>query len=119
MKYALIGCGRIAINHLYAVKNTGLDLVAVCDLIPEKMDQILEKAEMSKDACEKYTDYQKMLEDHPEIELVSIATESGKHAKIALYCIGKGIHVSVVADGVLLACRLSVSPHQGVQIGLE
>lgn len=92
MKYALIGCGRIAINHLYAVKNTGLDLVAVCDLIPEKMDQILEKAEISKDACEKYTDYQKMLEDHPEIELVSIATESGKHAKIALYCIEKGIH---------------------------
>ncbi len=92
MKYALIGCGRIAINHLYAVKNTGLDLIGICDLVPEKMDQILEKAQIPQDACAKYTDYKKMLEDHPEIELVSIATESGEHAKIALYCISKGLH---------------------------
>ena len=32
MKYALIGCGRIAVNHIKAVVNNGLDLVAVCDL---------------------------------------------------------------------------------------
>lgn len=95
MKYALIGCGRIAINHLYAVKKTGLELVAICDIIPEKMDQILDKAELSQDSCEKYTDYKQMLDEHPEIELVSIATESGKHAKIALYCISKGIHCMI------------------------
>lgn len=35
MKYALIGCGRIATNHIKAVLNNGLELVAVCDVIPE------------------------------------------------------------------------------------
>ena len=32
MKYALIGCGRIATNHIKAVQNNGLELVAVCDI---------------------------------------------------------------------------------------
>ena len=29
MKYALIGCGRIATNHIKAVLNNNLELVAV------------------------------------------------------------------------------------------
>lgn len=41
MKYALIGCGRIARNHIKAAVENGLDIVAVCDVIPEKMDTIL------------------------------------------------------------------------------
>lgn len=32
MKYALIGCGRIAVNHIKAVVNNNLDMVAACDL---------------------------------------------------------------------------------------
>lgn len=33
MKYALIGCGRIATNHIKAVLNNRLELVAVCDIV--------------------------------------------------------------------------------------
>lgn len=36
-----------------------------------------------------------MIEDHPDIQLISIATESGIHAEIALYCIDKGINVII------------------------
>ncbi len=36
MKYALIGCGRIATNHIKAVLNNGLELAAVCDIIPSR-----------------------------------------------------------------------------------
>ena len=43
MKYALIGCGRIAVNHIKAVVNNGLELVAVCDLVPEHIDLLFEK----------------------------------------------------------------------------
>ncbi len=32
MKFALIGCGRIAVNHIKAVVNNNLDMVAVCDI---------------------------------------------------------------------------------------
>ena len=37
MNYALIGCGRIATNHITAVMNNNLNLVAVCDVIPGHM----------------------------------------------------------------------------------
>ena len=37
MKYALVGCGRIATNHVLAAKNNGLEFVAVCDIVPEQM----------------------------------------------------------------------------------
>ena len=49
MKYALIGCGRIATNHIKAVLNNGLELVAVCDVIPEHMESLLSKHELQND----------------------------------------------------------------------
>lgn len=38
MKFALIGCGRIAVHHIEAAKNNKLDIVAVCDIVSNKMD---------------------------------------------------------------------------------
>ena len=32
MKYALIGCARIATNHVKAVLNNNLEFVAACDI---------------------------------------------------------------------------------------
>ena len=42
----------------------------------------------------RYTDYKNMIEEN-DIDLISIATESGLHADIALYCIEHGIHVII------------------------
>ena len=96
MKYALIGCGRIATNHIKAVLNNELELVAVCDLLPVAMEQLLTKHGLEKDgAIARYIDYRKMLSEHPEIDLVAIATDSGAHAEIALYCIDQGFNVIV------------------------
>lgn len=96
MKYALIGCGRIATNHIKAVVNNGLELVAVCDILPEHMQSLLEKHELEKDeTIARYTDYKQLLTEHPELELVAIATESGLHAKIALDCIDAGVNVII------------------------
>ena len=95
MKYALIGCGRIAINHIIAAVNNKLDFVAVCDPLPEAMDNLLAKKDLNKKvSIHRYTDYKEMLEkEHPD--LVSIATESGLHAEIALFCIDRGVHVII------------------------
>lgn len=91
MKYAIIGCGRIATNHIKAVVNNSLDFVAACDIIPEKIEGLLAKHSLEKDeSIVRYTDYKVMLDEHPEIELIAIATESGKHAPIALDCIEAG-----------------------------
>jgi predicted dehydrogenase len=96
MKYALIGCGRIAVNHVKAVSNNNLEFVAACDVDPENIDILFGKIEPdNKDGIARYTDYKQMIEEHPEIELASIATPSGIHAEIALYCIDHGINVII------------------------
>lgn len=94
MKYALIGCGRIAVNHIKAVVNNGLELVAVCDLVPEHIDVLFEKTGYTGTPV-RYTDYRRMLAEHPELELAAIATDSGVHAEIALACLDAGLHVIV------------------------
>lgn len=93
---ALIGCGRISFKHIesYVNNKEKLDLAAVCD-------PVLDRAEAKKAEYEKsitsanvkvYTDYKQMLvELKPEI--VTIATESGKHRNIAVDCLNAGAHV--------------------------
>ncbi len=96
MKYALIGCGRVATNHVKAALDNGLEFVAACDLIPEAIDELLAQHGLEKDgSIARYTDYKQMLAEHPEIELVAIATDSGVHAEITLYCIEQGKNVIV------------------------
>ena len=95
MKYALIGCGRIATNHIKAVLNNKLDMVAVCDVKPEAMEALLAKHGLEKDSSiHRYTDYREMIATE-QPELVGIATESGIHAEIALYCIEHGVNVII------------------------
>lgn len=95
MRYALIGCGRIAANHIHAALENHLDIIAVCDVVPERMEKLLEKYHLTNNLKIKlYTDYKKMIEEN-DIELVSIATESGLHAEIALYCISCRVNVII------------------------
>ena len=96
MKYALIGCGRIATNHVKAVLSNRLEFVAACDLELGKIDALLAKHGLQDDqSITRYTDCKKMIEEHPELELVAIATSSGCHAEIALHCIESGINVII------------------------
>lgn len=92
MRYALIGCGRISPNHIEAARNNKLDFVAMCDIVPEIMNEKSDKFGLEK--VRKYTDYKELLEKEKP-ELVAIATESGKHATIALDCINAGCNVIV------------------------
>ena len=95
MKYALIGCGRISTNHIKAAINNNLEIVAICDIVPENMKNILEKHELQNNkSIKRYSDYKKMIADN-DIDLISIATESGLHAEIAIYCIKNGINVII------------------------
>ena len=98
MKYALIGCGRIATNHIKAVVNNkdNLEFVAVCDVIPDAMETLLAKHDLDKnESIERFTDYKEMIKEHPDLDLVAIATPSGNHAEIALYLIDNGINVII------------------------
>lgn len=95
MRYALIGCGRIATNHMKAAVNNKLEISAVCDVVPEHMEVLLAKHELQNDiSILRYTDYKSMIQE-VKPDLVSIATESGIHAEIALFCIDHGVHVII------------------------
>lgn len=93
MNYALIGCGRISPNHIAAAIENNLNIVALCDITINKIEEKLKNFNLSKD-IRKYTSYKEMFEKE-NIDLAAIATESGNHAEIALYCIEKGINVIV------------------------
>lgn len=92
MKYALIGCGRISPNHIEAAKNNGLEFVAMCDILPEAMEDKVSKFELN--SVRRYVDYKELL-NNEKPELVAICTESGKHGAIALDCINAGCNVII------------------------
>ncbi len=104
MKFALIGCGRIAINHMKAVLETGLELVAVCDVDPAAMEALLEKHGLAaRKDVHRYTDHRELLKNE-QLNLAAIATSSGEHADIALDCIDRGVHCIIEKP---IAMRLS------------
>ncbi len=92
MKYALIGCGRISPNHIEAAKNNKLDFVAMCDINSETMQE--RSDQFGLESVRKYKDYTELLASEKP-QLVAIATESGKHAPIALDCIAAGCNVII------------------------
>ncbi len=92
MKYALIGCGRISPNHIAAAKSNHLEFVGLCDIQEEMIQDKVLRFDLGEVPV--YLNYQEMLEkERPK--LVAIATESGKHAPIALDCIEAGCHVII------------------------
>ena len=77
MNFALIGCGRISQKHADAI--TGISdgkLVACADPVIEKAEELGESYQ-----CSAYADYHQMLEEHADIDVVSILTPSGLHAE--------------------------------------
>ncbi|MGN1080928.1 MAG: Gfo/Idh/MocA family protein [Acutalibacteraceae bacterium] len=95
MNYAQIGCGRISTNHIKAAVANKINIAAVCDIVPEHMENVLAKHGLENDTgIRRYTDYKKMIDEN-RLDLVGISTESGLHAEIALYCIDRGINVII------------------------
>jgi predicted dehydrogenase len=95
-KAGLIGCGRISPNHIaaFAENSDKMILVAACDPVIERAKE--QAAAYNKiipgAAVRCYTDYREMLSElRPDI--VTVATESGKHSEIAINCINSGANV--------------------------
>ena len=110
IKFALIGCGRIAKRHseLLGYKNiTGAELVAVCDVLVEKAQVIGRKFSVPY-----YTDYFVMMESE-DIDVVVVLTPSGQHAHNVIDIAKYGKHIMVEkpmaltiddADKMISAC---------------
>ncbi len=92
MRYALIGCGRVAPSHIKASKQNNVEIVAVCDIDYEKAVQFSRDNNISD--VNIYSDYKELIKkENPDF--VSIATVSGTHGEIAIYCAEQGMNFLV------------------------
>jgi len=87
IKFAIIGCGRIAQRHAEHINNKGL-LVAVCDVVKEKADELGKKYN-----AKVYYSLEDLLRSEKEIDVVSICSPNGLHAEHAIKSLQAGIHV--------------------------
>ena len=87
LKFAIIGCGRIAQRHAEHINNTG-KLVAVCDTIKEKADTLASKYDAAS-----YNDISTLLQNEKEIDIVSVCTPNGLHAAHSIQSLQAGFHV--------------------------
>lgn len=99
LNFAIIGCGRISYKHVEALVFNKEEAVlkAVCDIEEEKAlgkKNEYEQKTNGKFVVNSYTNYKEMLEKE-DIDVVTIATESGYHPEIAIYCMERGKHVIV------------------------
>jgi len=110
--FALVGCGRIAQKHaqiLGAAQVEGARLVAVCDIRPDRAEALA-----ASHGVPAYTDMHEMMaKEGAAIDVVSILTESGRHAEHAIALAPYGKHLVVEkpmaltlkdADGMIGAC---------------
>jgi len=111
LRFALVGCGRIAPRHADALKHHihSAELVAVCDKVIGKAELIGKRYNVPY-----YADYNEMLCTH-EVDVVSVLTESGNHARHCVDIVNKYRKHIVVekpmaltlpdADSMIAACQ--------------
>ncbi|MBI59963.1 oxidoreductase [bacterium] len=110
LKFALVGCGRIAKRHSELLGQNQIKdacLVAVCDIDKEKADAIASQFNISS-----YTDMHRMMQSE-DIDVVTVLTESGYHATHVIELAQYGKHIVVEkpmaltlegADNMIRAC---------------
>lgn len=87
VQFGIIGCGRIAQRHAEHIRNNG-KLVAVCDVDPEKA-----KAMGDQYGAAVFTRVEDMLAAGMAMDVISICSPNGLHAKHSVQCLNAGYHV--------------------------
>ena len=87
IRFAIIGCGRIAQRHAVHIKSRGV-LAAVCDVVKEKADQLAEEYKATA-----YYNIDELLKKEPGIDVVSVCTPNGLHAEHSIKALQAGFHV--------------------------
>jgi UDP-N-acetyl-2-amino-2-deoxyglucuronate dehydrogenase len=88
IRVALVGCGRIAANHVEALGGLdGMALTAVCDIVPERAQALAATTGVLA-----YTSYEQMLAEAP-CDAVVLCTPSGLHPSQGILAARAGKHV--------------------------
>jgi len=89
IRFALVGCGRISVNHVAALQQhaANAELVAVCDSDPAAL-----KATADKTGAKPYSRLSDLLE-RSDADIVTLATPSGLHPTQTVQVAASGRHV--------------------------
>jgi predicted dehydrogenase len=87
LRFALIGCGKIAPRHAAEMIKHGT-LVAVCDIEKEKADQFAGKFHTKA-----YYDVIELFGKEKQIDLVAICTPNGLHTEHSILALDHGMNV--------------------------
>lgn len=87
LKFALIGCGRIALRHAEIINNIA-ELTAVCDIKPERADEFSKKF-FSKP----YTSIEELLLNEKDTDVVSVCTPNSFHSAHTIAALKAGKNV--------------------------
>lgn len=95
--FAMIGCGRIAAEHIQQITRVG-KLMAVVDIDPLKAEQA-----GIQYGVPFFTSAEKLYSSKIEMDIVVIATPNGLHAEHAIEALENGYHVLIEKPVALLA----------------
>ena len=90
LTFGLIGCGRVAPRHAQSLKElAGAQLTAVADCVENRARRFA-----GEYGTESHTDYRRLLE-RKDLDVVTVCTPSGLHARMAIEAMQAGKHVVV------------------------
>ncbi len=87
IKFAVIGCGRIAQRHAEHINKQG-KLIAVCDVISEKATSLAGKYDVNA-----YYSVEQLLSSEKDIDVISVCSPNGLHATHSIQALKAGFHV--------------------------
>ncbi len=110
VKFAIIGCGRVAPKHAESLKKIAhVELTVVCDKNEDRAKSFAEKYD-----CRYYTDYKELLKKEKDVDCISVCTPHAYHAEITINSANAGKHVVTEkpmamnleeADKMIAACK--------------
>lgn len=89
IKFAIVGCGRIAQRHAEHIHTYG-ELVAVCDCVADKANALA-----AKYAAKAYYTIDDMLSNEKSVDIVAVCTPNGLHAEHGIKILKAGFHAII------------------------
>ena len=105
VRTAIVGMGIGRYNARAIARNMRGRVVALCDLFPERMEEV---ARELLEPVRRYTDYRELCRD-PEVDTLFVGTPNQWHVPVALEAVRAGKHVLLtkpLADGLAAAQEL-------------
>lgn len=87
IKFAIVGCGRIAQRHAEHISNYA-ELISVCDVEFDKAEELADKY-----GAKAYDSIEALLKQEKDADVISICSPNGLHAEHSIKALNAGFHV--------------------------